>query len=128
MLNGTSNYILTRMQAAGLDFATALAEAQALGYAEADLSLDVDGTDAAHKLTLLAANALACPRRWTPCVSKACATRNRATWPQPRKLGYVVSCWRSPGAARRAWSCACPAWCRRSMPWPGWMGPATACW
>ena len=55
--NTRRNYILTRMQAAGLDFATALAEAQALGYAEADPSLDVDGTDAAHKLTLLAANA-----------------------------------------------------------------------
>lgn len=54
ILNGTSNYILTRMTEAGLDFATALAEAQALGYAEADPALDVNGWDAAHKAIILA--------------------------------------------------------------------------
>ena len=63
VLNGTSNYILTRMQAAGLGFAAALTEAQALGYAEADPAFDVDGTDAAHKLALLAANAFGMPVR-----------------------------------------------------------------
>ena len=57
IVNGTSNYILTRMRDAGLSFAQALAEAQQRGYAEADPSFDVDGIDAAHKLTLLAANA-----------------------------------------------------------------------
>ena len=57
ILNGTSNYILTRMRDADLSFAEALAEAQQLGYAEADPSFDVDGIDAAHKLALLAANA-----------------------------------------------------------------------
>jgi homoserine dehydrogenase len=55
ILNGTSNYILTRMQREGLPFADVLAEAQALGYAEADPTFDVDGQDAAHKITLLAA-------------------------------------------------------------------------
>ena len=55
ILNGTSNYILTRMQREGLPFAEVLAEAQKLGYAEADPTFDVDGQDAAHKLTLLAA-------------------------------------------------------------------------
>jgi homoserine dehydrogenase len=55
ILNGTSNYILTRMQREGLPFAEVLAEAQALGYAEADPTFDVDGQDAAHKLSLLAA-------------------------------------------------------------------------
>jgi homoserine dehydrogenase len=50
ILNGTCNYILTRMRDAGLGFSTALAEAQELGYAEADPSLDVDGHDAAQKL------------------------------------------------------------------------------
>ena len=64
ILNGTSNYIPTRMRDAGLSFAQALAEAQALGYAEADPSFDVDGTDAAHKLTLLAANAFGMPVRF----------------------------------------------------------------
>ncbi len=54
VLNGTSNYILTRMTESGLDFATALAEAQDLGYAEADPTLDVNGWDAAHKAIILA--------------------------------------------------------------------------
>jgi homoserine dehydrogenase len=55
ILNGTCNYILTTMRSHGRDFADVLAEAQALGYAEAEPSLDVDGDDAAHKLALLAA-------------------------------------------------------------------------
>ena len=54
ILNGTSNYILTRMAEAGLDFVPALAEAQQLGYAEADPALDVNGWDAAHKAIILA--------------------------------------------------------------------------
>ena len=54
ILNGTSNYILTQMQEQGRDFAAVLAEAQSLGYAEADPGFDVDGIDAAHKLALLA--------------------------------------------------------------------------
>jgi homoserine dehydrogenase len=54
ILNGTSNYILTRMSEAGLDFPPALAEAQALGYAEADPTLDINGWDAAHKAIILA--------------------------------------------------------------------------
>ncbi len=55
ILNGTSNYILTRMQREGLPFGKILADAQALGYAEADPTFDVDGQDAGHKLSLLAA-------------------------------------------------------------------------
>ena len=54
IINGTSNYILTRMTDAGLDFADALAEAQAQGYAEADPTLDLNGWDAAHKAVILA--------------------------------------------------------------------------
>lgn len=54
ILNGTSNYILTRMDEAGLGYAEALEEARALGYAEADPSLDVNGWDAAHKAIILA--------------------------------------------------------------------------
>lgn len=54
ILNGTSNYILTRMTDAGLEFAEALEEAQGLGYAEADPALDVNGWDAAHKAIILA--------------------------------------------------------------------------
>ncbi len=54
IINGTTNYILTRMTEAGLDYAAALAEAQAQGYAESDPTLDVNGWDAAHKAIILA--------------------------------------------------------------------------
>ncbi len=54
IINGTSNYILTRMVESGLSFADALAEAQAAGYAEADPTLDINGWDAAHKAVILA--------------------------------------------------------------------------
>ncbi len=55
ILNGTCNYILSRMQSEKLDFASVLTDAQQQGYAESDPSLDIDGIDAAHKLALLAA-------------------------------------------------------------------------
>lgn len=61
IINGTSNYILGRMTDAGLDFSAALAEAQSLGYAEADPALDVNGWDAAHKAILLATLAYGFP-------------------------------------------------------------------
>ncbi|RYD49181.1 MAG: homoserine dehydrogenase, partial [Sphingomonadales bacterium] len=54
ILNGTCNFILSKMEAEGRDFADILAEAQHLGYAEADPSFDIDGVDAAHKLSILA--------------------------------------------------------------------------
>jgi homoserine dehydrogenase len=61
ILNGTCNYILTTMRAEGREFAEVLAEAQRLGYAEADPSFDIDGIDAAHKLAILAALAFGRP-------------------------------------------------------------------
>src|SRR5580693_865923 len=60
ILNGTCNYILTEMEATGRSFADVLAEAQRLGYAEADPTMDVGGFDAAHKITILAALAFGC--------------------------------------------------------------------
>jgi homoserine dehydrogenase len=54
ILNGTCNYILSTMEAEGLDFTQVLAEAQAKGFAEADPAFDIDGVDAAHKLSILA--------------------------------------------------------------------------
>jgi homoserine dehydrogenase len=61
ILNGTCNYILTVMRERGREFADVLAEAQKLGYAEADPAFDVDGIDAAHKLAILAALAFGRP-------------------------------------------------------------------
>jgi homoserine dehydrogenase len=60
ILNGTCNYILSTMRESGRSFDDVLAEAQHLGYAEADPSFDIDGVDAAHKLALLAALAFGC--------------------------------------------------------------------
>ena len=61
IINGTSNYILTQMRDHGRSFDDALAEAQALGYAEADPTFDVEGVDAAHKLTILGSLAFGIP-------------------------------------------------------------------
>ncbi len=60
ILNGTCNYVLTTMRETGREFGAVLAEAQELGYAEADPSFDVDGVDAAHKLAILTALAFGC--------------------------------------------------------------------
>jgi homoserine dehydrogenase len=60
ILNGTCNYILTTMRETGRDFSDVLADAQRLGYAEADPSFDVDGIDAAHKLSILSGVAFGC--------------------------------------------------------------------
>src|SRR5580658_4867674 len=60
ILNGTCNYILTEMEATGRSFADVLAEAQRLGYAEADPTTDIGGFDAAHKISILAALAFGC--------------------------------------------------------------------
>jgi len=64
IINGTCNYILTRMSEAGLSYSDALGEAQQLGYAEADPALDVNGWDAAHKAIILASLSYG---RWVPC-------------------------------------------------------------
>lgn len=60
ILNGTCNYILSRMRSDGLEFSDVVSDAQRLGYAEADPSVDVDGTDTAHKLALLTALGFGC--------------------------------------------------------------------
>ena len=61
ILNGTCNYILTRMGSEGIAFDQVLAEAQHLGYAEADPTFDIEGIDTAHKLALLTSLAFATP-------------------------------------------------------------------
>jgi homoserine dehydrogenase len=66
ILNGTCNYILTQMEATGRSFAEVLSEAQALGYAEADPTLDIGGGDAAHKLAILSALAFGVPPDTSP--------------------------------------------------------------
>ncbi len=70
IINGTGNFILTEMRDKGRDFADVLAEAQALGYAEADPTFDVEGIDAAHKLTILSSIAYGIPLQFARCYTE----------------------------------------------------------
>ena len=70
IINGTGNFILTEMRDKGRDFADVLAEAQALGYAEADPTFDVEGIDAAHKLTILGSLAFGIPLQFERCYTE----------------------------------------------------------
>ena len=97
-INCTSNFILTRMRDACVDFASALAEAQALGYAEADPAFDVDGVDAAHKLALLAANAFGTPVRFDAVHVQGIRTLQALDVAAAAHLGYTV---KLLGIARR---------------------------
>jgi homoserine dehydrogenase len=98
IVNGTTNFILTRMRDAGLTFDEALAEAQALGYAEADPAFDVDGVDAAHKATLLAANAFGMPVRFADAHVEGIRALQALDVACAERLGYRV---KLLGIARR---------------------------
>src|SRR5688572_30217458 len=67
IINGTSNFILSEMRDKGIAFAEALKDAQARGYAEADPTFDIEGVDAAHKLTILSALAFGIPMQFEKC-------------------------------------------------------------
>jgi homoserine dehydrogenase len=90
IINGTCNYILTAMRERGLEFDQALAEAQALGYAEADPSFDIDGIDAAHKLTILAAIAFGIPLNFEHVHVEGITAITRADVEHAAELGYRV--------------------------------------
>ncbi len=99
IINGTCNYILSQMTAKGQSFADALADAQRLGYAEADPTFDVEGVDAAHKLTILAAIAFGMPLNFG-AVSREGITRVTAQDIQiAQSLGYRI---KLLGIAKRA--------------------------
>ena len=90
ILNGTCNFILSTMEDTGRDFADVLAEAQAKGYAEADPAFDIEGTDAAHKLSILAAISFGSQVDFGS-VDTAGITRLRAAdIAQAHALGYVI--------------------------------------
>lgn len=90
ILNGTCNYILSTMEDSGRDFADVLAEAQAKGFAEADPAFDIEGTDAAHKLAILASIAFGSKVDFR-AVDTAGITRLRAAdIAQADALGYVI--------------------------------------
>jgi homoserine dehydrogenase len=98
IINGTSNFILTEMRDKGRDFADVLAEAQALGYAEADPTFDVEGIDAGHKLTILAAIAFGIPLQFDKVYTEGITKITRADVAYAEELGYRI---KSLGIARK---------------------------
>ncbi|MCL4672829.1 MAG: homoserine dehydrogenase [Sphingomonadaceae bacterium] len=90
ILNGTSNYILSTMEATGADFAQTLAEAQRLGYAEADPTFDIEGVDAAHKLAILASIAFGTRLDFAGVDCEGIARVRAADIAQADRLGYVI--------------------------------------
>ncbi|THD80915.1 MAG: homoserine dehydrogenase [Phenylobacterium sp.] len=100
ILNGTCNYILTEMEATGRPFAEVLAEAQRLGYAEADPTMDVGGFDAAHKISILAALAFGCAPNFAAAEIEGIEAIDLLDIRLARDLGYriklVASADRSP--------------------------------
>ena len=99
IINGTSNFILTEMRVKGVDFADVLKEAQRLGYAEVDPRFDVEGIDAAHKLTILAAIAFGIPLQFDKVYIEGIAKITRMDVQYAEQLGYRL---KLLGIARRA--------------------------
>ncbi|MFV1997596.1 MAG: homoserine dehydrogenase [Acidiferrobacterales bacterium] len=98
IINGTGNFILTEMRDKGRDFADVLAEAQKLGYAEADPTFDVEGIDAAHKLTIMAAIAFGIPLQLDKAYTEGISTITREDVIYVEELGYRI---KHLGIARR---------------------------
>jgi homoserine dehydrogenase len=90
ILNGTCNYILSTMEDTGRDFADVLAEAQAKGYAEADPSFDIDGIDAAHKLSILASIAFGTAVDFAAVATTGIRRVLAADIAQADALGYYI--------------------------------------
>ena len=90
ILNGTSNYILTQMEERGVDYAAAVAEAQRLGYAEADPTMDVDGTDTAQKLAILAHLAFGARVHWRDIPRQGIDGLDVTDLRYAKELGYRI--------------------------------------
>ena len=90
ILNGTCNFILSKMEAEGRDFADVLAEAQALGFAEADPTFDIDGVDAAHKLAILASIAFGTRPAFDGVVASGIRHLIAADIAEAAALGYRI--------------------------------------
>ena len=98
IINGTGNFILSEMAHEGREFADVLAEAQALGYAEADPTFDVEGIDAAHKLAILASIAFGIPLQFDAVFTEGIASIERDDVAFAAELGYRI---KHLGVARR---------------------------
>ena len=98
IINGTGNFILTEMRDKGRNFADVLNEAQALGYAEADPTFDVEGIDAAHKLCILASIAFGIPLNFDAVYTQGISTIDLMDLDYAKELGYRI---KHLGIARR---------------------------
>lgn len=98
IINGTGNYILTEMRDKGRDFAAVLGEAQRLGYAEADPTFDVEGIDAAHKLTIMGAIAFGIPLQFDKTYVEGIGAVRQQDVAYADELGYRI---KHLGIARR---------------------------
>jgi len=98
IINGTGNFILTEMKDKGRDFADVLEEAQALGYAEADPTFDVEGIDAAHKLAILASVAFGVPLQFEKTFTEGISKISTLDVNNAEELGYRI---KHLGIARR---------------------------
>jgi len=99
IINGTSNFILTEMRDKGAAFGDVLKQAQALGYAEADPTFDIEGIDAAHKLTILSAIAFGIPMQFDKAYTEGISKLTREDVQYAEELGYRI---KLLGIARRA--------------------------
>lgn len=99
IINGTCNFILTEMCNKGRDFADVLAEAQKLGYAESDPTFDINGIDAAHKLTIMSSIAFGMPLRFDKVYIEGISKITQEDVCNAAELGYII---KHLGIARRA--------------------------
>ncbi len=90
IINGTSNFILSEMRDKGLPFADVLREAQRLGYAEADPTFDIEGVDAAHKLTIMSAIAFGIPMQFGAAHVEGITKLTREDIEYAEELGYRI--------------------------------------
>jgi homoserine dehydrogenase len=90
IINGTSNFILTEMRDKGRGFADVLAEAQKLGYAEADPTFDIEGVDAAHKLTIIASIAFGIPLQFDKVYTEGISAITGEDVAYAEELGYRI--------------------------------------
>ncbi|MDD2844666.1 MAG: homoserine dehydrogenase [Rhodoferax sp.] len=90
IINGTTNFILSEMRDKGLDFAVALKQAQALGYAEADPTFDIEGVDAAHKATIMSAIAFGIPVQFDKAYVEGITKLGAADIKYAEQLGYRI--------------------------------------
>jgi homoserine dehydrogenase len=90
IINGTSNFILSEMRDKGLTFETVLKQAQKLGYAEADPTFDIEGIDAAHKLTIMASIAFGIPMQFDKVYTEGITKLTREDIRYAEELGYRI--------------------------------------